>query len=313
VFHVFVEGATDGSPAGLDRLAAAMASHYGLPAAELRARLATGKFRVKGNVDRKTAEQYLRDLERLGARCKIEPAAAPQFQSGLAAAFSGQMPAANLGALEKPLGALSLASVDGSESQLAAPPETSFAPPPEAAEPVAPARPSKPKVTRPSAPVDQFAPPDSGDMAVELAHDEPQAAKRPSIPPPQRPVEPVATIAVPGAAPRPAGKGLGDERVQFALGVLVAIVLGFVPAHIVSSIREHSAYAAVDRELLAAQQLANSPETYAKLDAVRADHLDRKRDERRSIAVLAFVLWGVAGGGIAYAWFRKIPWERFAT
>jgi len=63
MFHVFVEGAADASPEGLTRLANAMASKYGLPAAELRARLQAGRFRVKGNVDRQTAVSYMRDLE----------------------------------------------------------------------------------------------------------------------------------------------------------------------------------------------------------------------------------------------------------
>ena len=76
MFHVFVEGAADASPEGMTRLANAMASKYGLPAAELRARLQAGRFRVKGNVDRATAVSYMRDLEILGARCAIEEATA---------------------------------------------------------------------------------------------------------------------------------------------------------------------------------------------------------------------------------------------
>src|SRR3569623_2060202 len=74
MFHVFVEGAADASPEGVMRLANAMASKYGLPAADLRARLQAGRFRVKGNVDRATAVSYMRDLEILGARCSIEEA-----------------------------------------------------------------------------------------------------------------------------------------------------------------------------------------------------------------------------------------------
>src|SRR5438270_2504223 len=76
MFHVFVEGANDGTPDGIRRLAQAMADHYGLAAADMAARLASGRFRVKGNCDRATADQYARDLQQLGARVKIEPATA---------------------------------------------------------------------------------------------------------------------------------------------------------------------------------------------------------------------------------------------
>ena len=191
-FHVFVEGATDASAAGLSKLADAIAGHYGLPAAALLARLQAGRFRVKGNIDRATAETYARDLTRLGAICAIEDAAADQFggatpipfpavkpppdavaptrptpppsalppraattpstppsalppraattpstppsalppraggpsvppanssqfQSGLSAAFSGELPAADLGALGREDAPFSLSTVDGAD------------------------------------------------------------------------------------------------------------------------------------------------------------------------------------------------------
>src|SRR4051794_4807473 len=74
MFHVFVDGATDGSSAGLQRLADAISAHYGIAAPDLLSRLSKGRFRVKGNIDRATAETYVRDLARLGARCTIEEA-----------------------------------------------------------------------------------------------------------------------------------------------------------------------------------------------------------------------------------------------
>jgi hypothetical protein len=329
VFHVFVDGARDGSPAGVQRLADAIAAHYGLPPADLRTRLGAGRFRVKGNVDRATADRYVRDLERLGARCTIEPAAAPQFQSGLAAAFSGDTPVPSLGALEHRDATFSLSSVDGRDEPVATAAASAFAPPslraPAApAKPAAPAAAARPASTQPataSAPTsrveiepqtggspDLFAPPGSDELAVELASDEaPAPPKRPSLPPAAMPEPP------PVVAPRAGRHPLADERVRYVAGIVVAILLGFVPAHVVSGIRERSVYAAIDRELVAAQQLADTPDAYAKLDAVRAQHLDKKRDERRSIAIVAFLIWGVCGGAVAYAWFRKLPWDRFTS
>ena len=183
-FHVFVEGPTDRSPTGVSRLAEAIGNHYGIPSADLHARLLKGRVRVKANADRETADLYVRDLERLGAICTLEeanaensqrttplpfpaqrpatppvglptarpasmstppsglaaapppsalasappsalPSAPPsrpsnqslgQYQSGLAAAFSPETPAASLGALEGEGFPLSLSSVDGNDS-----------------------------------------------------------------------------------------------------------------------------------------------------------------------------------------------------
>lgn len=426
-FHVFVEGATDDTPAGVARLANAIAKHYGLPGADLLVRLQRGRFRVKGNIERTLAEQYRRDLERLGARCTIEEAtaensqratplpfpavrpatppvgvavapsrpstppsglaaaapsrpsappsglaaaaaapsrpstppsglaaaattpasAASQFQSGLAAAFSGELPAANLGALEKDDLPLSLASVDGADEQ--APPSAasfepsggglsaSIGPLPEKAKPAA--KPERPK----DVPLDLFAPPEAqGDeLAVDIAADELDitAKKRPNTPPPvaddaahaplqRAQAEPAARRsqpsmqapeAVPGAAASVASvpsvsskRGLlGSARVRFAAGVLLAILIGFVPAHLVASMREGSAYKAIDNTVIAAQHLADTPEMYAMLDKMRADQLDKKRGEQRNAAIIALAIWALVGGGVAFAWFKKVPWDRF--
>jgi hypothetical protein len=452
-FYVFVEGATDATPAGMARLAEAIAKHYGLPAAELLARLQKGRFRVKGNIDREMAEKYVCDLERLGARCSIEEATAensqrntpipfpavrpatppagvllaadvpsnappsglaaaapsrpspspsglaaaapsrpssppsglaaaipatpstpsglaaapsrpssppsglaaaipatpstpsggtPQYQSGLAAAFSGDAQLASLGALEQANLPLSLASVDGaddspaSSAQAFAPPDAmvsaSIGPPPD--------KPSAKKAERPKdVPVDLFAPPDAqGDeLKVDIASDELEvsAKKRAATPVPAtgEPVRPSspqmaraqsqpaarksqpslpAQEAPVGGVAKPSKLGpLGDERVRFAAGVLLAILIGFVPAHLVAAARESSAYKTIDDKVMAAQQLADTPDTYATLDKLRADQLDRKKSEQRNAAIIAFAIWALAGGAVAFAWFKKVPWERF--
>jgi hypothetical protein len=58
-----------------------------------------------------------------------------------------------------------------------------------------------------------------------------------------------------------------------------------------------------------AQQQADTPDTYATLDKTRADFLDRKESEQRSAAIIALVIWAAVGGAIAFAWFKKIPWD----
>ena len=476
-FHVFVEGATDESPGGLERLAGAIATHYGLGAADLLARLQKGRFRVKGNTDRTTADTYARDLVRLGARSIVEEATAdnsqrttplpfpavrpetppagtptvsaarastpppmglaaagprastsptmgdvpssglaaagprastplpiasaldaagprastpppigsaladvprasttpppmgsagrpstpppiaggPQFQSGLSAAFSGEMPAADLGALGGSGGdaAFSLASLDGVEDNSAS--GGSIGPPPSAGglpASIGPA-PEKPKSTKiakadkpKDEPLDMFAPPEmQGDeFKVDIASDEADfsARKRASTPPPMETVPdpsaakgasqriskpslqvpnaptqrlskpslqvPNAPVSVVTTVPSKLGP-LADERVRFVAGVILAVVLGFIPAHFIAKMKEESAYATIDNKVIVAQQAAETPEVYANLDRMRADQLDRKESEHRNAALIGFAIWALAGGGIAFAWFKKIPWD----
>lgn len=384
MFHVFVEGAKDGTPEGVQRLAEAIGSHYGLPAADLRARLASGRFRVKGNCDRETAEKYARDLDILGARTTIEeanagnsrptplpfPAVRPatplpfpavnpptqppsrpsgQFSSGLAAAFTSEpAPSASLGALEKGDIPLSLASVDGTADP-SAPLDSAFGPPPEQPKaevkfksgaakkpPDKPEKKPKPK----DEPVDLFVPPELAEggsgFSVDLAPDDREHTRKKAATPPaatpvvappaeeapartsspsmRRSQPSIPAQAAPAAEPAPRARPanpLRDPRVRLVAGVVLAILIGFLPAHLVASMREKSAYDAIDRKVAAEQESATTPDAYAALDQMRSDELDHKKSERRSIAILAFILWGAVGGGVAYGWFRRIPWERF--
>jgi hypothetical protein len=412
-FHVFVEGATDASPTGLAALADAIAGHYGLPAADLLARLQKGRFRVKGNIDRATAETYANDLKKLGARCVIEPATAdnsqrttpipfpavkppadaapsrpsappsalpprggapstppsalpprtgtpsappasalpprsgepsvppanaPQFQSGLSAAFSGQMPAADLGALGREDVSFSLSSVDGADDQSPAAASgggnfaASIGPAPEAP----PSKTGKtPKVATPAdEPLDMFAPPEmQGDeFKVDIAADE-RAVSRPSTPPPveedaaSRPSsQKIPTTPASGRISRPSLQApnapvdvvapssnrfgpLGEPRNRFIAGVFLAVILGFVPAHFIAKMREESTSQTVDQRVIAAQQAADTLDTWEGLDRLRADQLARKEAEKRNASIIGFVVWALAGGGIAWVFFKKIPWD----
>ncbi len=386
-FHVFVEGPADGSASGLPELAGAIAQHYGLPAADLLARLQKGRFRVKGNIDRGTAETYARDLERLGARCTIEDAtaansqrttpipfpavkppppdpaptagAAPprpstpppvggQFQSGLSAAFSGDTPSADLGALGKAGSQFSLSTVDGADEGAPASDAAAFEPSPDGggmAASIGPAiqKPTSGKIAKPKdEPVDLFAPPEmqGEELSVDLASDEADPRNRASAPaienaasartssqriqttpPSQKPASgPIARISQPSIAAvnapvdivAPSSNRFGplrEPRVRLAAGVLLAVLLGFIPAHFIATLRETSAYAEVDKKVIAAQQRADTPELYRALDRLRADQLERKRSEQRNAALIGFALWALVGGGVALVWFKKIPWD----
>lgn len=407
MFHVFVEGAADDTPEGAQRLAEAIATHYGLPATDLASRLKAGRFRVKGNVDRQTAETYVRDLERLGARCTIEapsaansrptplpfpavrpatppaglptvkpatppagsppadqppsrpsappsaladqpasrPSAPPSalanyprpstpppvagaYSSGLAAAFTPDTASSSggLGALEREDATFSLSSVDGADGAddaIEKSPEPAFGVPasigPAVEKPGAKAE----KKPRPKdVPVDMFAPPDadSADLKVDIADDERDfARKKTATPPAGTPVVPArAATEPPVKRSQPKIEGttkasklgpLADERVRLVAGVVLAILIGFLPAHLVAKSREASTYKELDAQLVSIQNQVETPDAYADLDHTRATFLERKKDERRNIAMLALVIWGLVGAGVAYGWFRRIPWD----
>ena len=383
-FHVFVEGPTDRSPDGVQRLAEAIASAYGLPAADLAKRMGAGRFRVKANINRATADTYVRALEGLGARVTLEearptqpvpiapagsaapatrpstsalppaspgtgnaarpsssslPPALPRtmtpqpFVSGLSAAFTDEAPAADLGALGD--GSLALSSLDGNEDN--SPQGGSFNPPgaglpasigPATAPPAPAAAKAEPTT---DAPLDLFAPPDAAEAEVEMAlapEEIEHRARKLNTPPAgvaiaqpatgsdatSRPMTPAARRS----APVPIEEGQGGvraaaretPRARFAAGVVLSILLGFVPAHLIASMREESAFATIDAQVHAAQLQADTPEMYRQLDAFRAAQLSRKESEQRSIAMVSMLIWALAGAGLAYVWFRQIPWER---
>jgi hypothetical protein len=374
MFHVYVEGPVDASPDAVKQLAEAIAAKYGLPAADLHARLTKGRFRVKANVDRPTAETYVNALQGVGARVTVEdahptqpvpvvrpsspalppanaarpsspalPAAAEsrpsasslppattkpkaaQLQSGLSAAFSGEAPAASLGALED----LSLASLDGNDD--ASSPASSFAPP-DAAQPmpasIGPATTPTPKAAKPAAaPLDLFAPPDaeSAEAQVELATDEIEhrAKRAHSAPaaapasPPSAPLSPPLRRSSPSmqAASEPVAVVADDtkQRARFAAGVFLAILVGFLPAHLVASARERSTFRGIDSQVETTQAAADTPDMYAQLDSFRDAQLSHKKSEQRNIAMVSMLIWAVVGGAVAFGWFRLAPWNRPAN
>jgi hypothetical protein len=384
-FHVYVEGAVDASPDGVRKLAQSMSQRYGLSAADLMQRLSKGRFRVKANVDKLTADTYLRALQEVGARVVIEevdpnrasspslspvnlrgstqppprsqpsipPATAartstpalgtqqrsgaslppstkphqPPMQSGLAAAFSGGRAQSESGFDALGSGALSLSSVDGADDAPAPAPTSAFGPPPEdvsvslAPEPVKPAKPSKAA----SQPLDLFAPPDAeeAEAKVELAADEIEhRAKKMSTPPAGVPIaaassQPLAVPTTPAmrrsspsiqAPSMPAASTPEMPRGRFAAGVLLSILLGFVPAHVIASSRESTAFNQIDGAVNSAQATVEDEDGYRALDGFRDAQLAKKKSEKRTIAWQSMLIWAVVGAGVAYVYFRRIPW-----
>jgi hypothetical protein len=347
-FHVVIERPRDSGPGAAASLAAAMEQRYGIPAAQLGPRLAAGRLRVKSNVDRATADAFAKDLESIGAVCAIldaatgepvpvakpaakaplaaPPSAAPlrpsgSFSSGLAAASSSPAQQ-DLGALNS--GEFALSTLDGADEPSASgsgsrlPAEQGFMP-----ASFGPAAPVEPEAAV-APPLDPFAPPDAESEPLLHLDVDPATVRRPGK---------VSALPVPNAAPAPARRGtpapdaaapeepapprgpaglagvVADRRVRLAAGVALAILIGFVPAHLVAAVREESAYAQVDKEIQARYKSVLTESDWDALDAMLARQIERKKDQRRSIALASFLIWGLVGGGVAFVWFRKVDWD----
>jgi hypothetical protein len=213
VFDVYIDKPVDATPAGRAKLAAAMAARYKLPEQQIATYLASKRFRVKANLDERTARALAKELEAMGAVVSVFPAGAtattappppvtgisatvampppagagrPQrYVSGLGAAFdSSASKAQELGALEQ--GSLSLSSLDGADDAAAAPASPKLAPA------------SQDVVGR-----DPFGPPDGDEKPLMLLEEPPApapSAKKPPLPAPK----PVVAAAAPPPRPRTA-------------------------------------------------------------------------------------------------------------
>jgi hypothetical protein len=347
-YQVFVERPSSVGPDAIARLASAMAERYGIARADLEPRLRAGRFRVKGNVDLATAERFAADLEKLGAivsvvdergapvkRPRPEPSAPParptpkpQLVSGLAAAYGAPADEPDLGALgDASSGSFALSALDGSDDRVAAPPLAPEGAPlpasigPAIAPPVTPAPRAAPSGG------DLFAPPAAEDELVDLAVDvadvRSQRAAATSTPPPVARTSGRVSAPPPldpPHAPATPSKSLGDHlrafaghrRARFATGAVLAVLVGFVPAHFLASVRERSAYAEIDTHLHEQEAKVRTMEQWQALDQLRDGERDEKLAEKHSIAITAVLLWAAVSAGFAFVWYRKIDWDRLA-
>jgi hypothetical protein len=105
-----------------------------------------------------------------------------------------------------------------------------------------------------------------------------------------------------------------DARMRLAVGVLLALLVGFLPAHIISSVRESSKYTAIDEEVKAEYaQYALNPTTDAwrDLGSMRDEQRKAKVSARDGIAMTGVGVWLVSAGLLGFLWMRKLPWDRW--
>lgn len=190
-------------------------------------------------------------------------------------------------------------------------------PPP--SKPTPAAKPARPK----DVPLDLFLPPEASAEEVELKLDtEPlvparRATTSPSTSPTATPPNATPILTKRALTTKPPVLGVVTSeppRWRFGAGVIVAVVLGFVPAHIVASMRESSAFEKIDRHVIQEQEasvtMSDARVKYDELDTFRDQQLSRKESEQRNITLVALAMWAAIGAVLAYVWFKLIPWDR---
>lgn len=347
-YHVFIEGSRDPSPAGRQRLAAALGHKYGMSPAAIGDRLAHGRFCAWASLDIATARRLATELDQLGAHYTLvedlpgvpvppqarqtslgvppapRPMAAPA--TALSAADEADEATLDLGALRgaPEEAGWKLARLDGSEGTGEA---RAFNPEPvtiERPRPVS-APPPLPRAGDPFAPpaqaADPFAPPDMAreEEALLEVGDKPVAPGTVAAPASASlptvstyrgaPAAGSATLHRDAFVPRMRALMAESPRARFAAGVAVAFLIGLIPAQLYAMWRSGSAYDQIRSDLQAEYARADTPETWATLESARDDARALAASSQQRVAVGACLVWLVIAGGVAFAWFRLIDWE----
>jgi hypothetical protein len=341
--QVFIERCRDSDPKAAESLARAIASRYGVDPKQILGRLGTGRFRVKANLDLASARRFMEYLESEGALCTIvddggdivarsaqvtptppadagpddflplytpPPGQGPgmQYESGLAAGFTGASDSQDLGVLADAAaassGSLKLSMLDGGNSE-------------------AKGGPSAGSVADVSD-VEAFLPPEMlKEVKLELA-DEPEA--EPDMPEYEAPVhtpapqgfsepatdDPLESVGQVSqhSAKRSIAPLLVSARGRLTLGVLLAFVVGFLISSTVASGMEEGQYSKAHTELESVYAEVDSVETWLELDEVRKTTLDSLERRRKNIVITSLLVWLVTGGLLLFLWLRVVNWER---
>ncbi len=103
----------------------------------------------------------------------------------------------------------------------------------------------------------------------------------------------------------------GSSRLRFAVGVLLAVFIGYGVASSVASSREGSKYAPVITELSAEYARAKTTVAWDSLDDARATALETLHVRRRGIVIMSTFVWLAVGGLFVFLWLRVVDWTRW--
>ena len=146
-------------------------------------------------------------------------------------------------------------------------------------------------------PTEPLVPVDAEDLsAFAVLESAPPSAAAPAKPPRPNPLVVIRRLIV------------GNDRVRFAVGVVLAVMLAFIPVHLVASVREDSAFAEIDAAVRTEAAKVRTAEDWDGLDEYRGGQLTLKATRRRNIAISSLLMWAAVSGALGYVWFRRIRW-----
>lgn len=232
----------------------------------------------------------------------------------------------DLGALSTPTGAdsasWSLSSLDG---------ETDDAPTavgPTRVDPMPAAQPGDDSVTdQRAAPVDPFAPPDMDaepdlDLSETVRPSGTIAQQAPQATSPGAGAAPAVSSYREVAATGPSSLHTApllsrirhsieeSARYRFAAGVIVAALIGLIPAQAFAWLKGSSAYDQIRTDLEGEYAAAETPTQWSTLTIARDEARGLVASKQQRIAVGGVLIWLLVAGAVAFVWFRVIDWDR---
>lgn len=103
----------------------------------------------------------------------------------------------------------------------------------------------------------------------------------------------------------------GSERLQFAVGGLLAVFLCFLPAHIVASIWEGSTYGGLETELQKSYDKFAVSWEYHEMTLALEKAKGAASSSRIVIGLVGVLIWAAVAAGFLYWWFTKVDWRKY--
>jgi hypothetical protein len=104
-----------------------------------------------------------------------------------------------------------------------------------------------------------------------------------------------------------------NDRLRFAVGVALALLIGFLPVHFLASSREDSKYDAIRKELTASYDAAQTEAAWNELDEARATAQKQLDSRQRNTLITSLIIWAAIAGALGFVWFRLIRWDNLAS
>jgi hypothetical protein len=102
-----------------------------------------------------------------------------------------------------------------------------------------------------------------------------------------------------------------SERLRFAVGVVLAVFIGYGVVTLVASSQEASKYSPIIAELNAEYDVANTSVAWNALDDSRATAVETLEARRRGIVIMSIFVWFAVAGLFVFLWLRVVDWTRW--